>query len=242
MTEPPRQLIFDLAPRPALGAEDFLVSASNAAALRLVESWPHWPHHAVVLQGPAQAGKTHLGQVWRLASGADEVAARDLAQADVAKLMAGKALLVENLEQGIGDERVLFHMLNVAREQTFSLLLTSRAQPSEIAIALPDLSSRLKAAPLIAIAPPDEALLKAVLVKHFSDRQLAIEPVVIDYLLPRMERSMAMAEALVAGIDRRAMATHRRVTRVLAADVLAELAGGADTGSEMDGPGLTGGC
>ena len=222
----PAQMILDLAPRPALGAEDFLVSAANEAALGTIERWPDWPHHALVVEGPAQAGKTHLGQVWRLRSGGAQLAARDLAAADVVRLTEHRALLIENLEQGIGDETVLFHLFNAAREQKFSLLLTTRQPPAEMEIKLPDLASRLRAVPVVAIAPPDEALLKAVLVKHFSDRQLSVEPNVIDYLALRMERSMAMAGAIVAALDRRGLALKRRVTRALAAEVLEELGHG----------------
>jgi chromosomal replication initiation ATPase DnaA len=223
MSDTPAQLTFDLAPRPALGAEDFLVSPANEAALGWIERWPDWSHHALVLEGPAQAGKTHLGQVWRLASGAAQVASADLSEASVAALKSARALLIENLENGIGDERVLFHLLNAAREQQCSLLLTTRVPVASMAIALPDLGSRLRAVPIATIAPPDEALLKAVLVKHFADRQLAVEPAVISALALRIERSMAMAEAVVAAIDRRALAMKRKVTRVLAMEALAEL-------------------
>ena len=223
MSGAPQQLTFDLTPRPALGVEDFLVSPSNEAALLIVERWPQWPHHAVVLEGAAKTGKTHLGQVWRLASGAEQVAALTLAEQDIAKLTQAKSLLIENLEDGIGDERVLFHLFNTAREQKCSLLLTTRKPPAEMDIALPDLASRLRAVPVVMIAAPDETLLKAVLIKHFSDRQLAVEPTVIDFLALRMERSMAMASAIVDALDRRALATRRRVTRPLAAEVLAEL-------------------
>ena len=223
MTGTPAQMTFELAPRLALGAEDFIVSASNEIALRTIERWPDWSHQAIVVCGPAQTGKTHLGQVWRLASAAAQVSARELSEADIAQLSSAKALLIENLEQGIGDERVLFHLLNAAREHKFSLLLTTRRPPSEMEIALPDLSSRLRAAPLVSIAPPDETLLKAVLVKHFFDRQLAVEPPIIAYIALRMERSMAMAEAVVGAIDKRALASHRKVTRALAAEILAEL-------------------
>ncbi len=236
MTGTPAQLTFDLAPRPALGAEDFLVSAANETALHTIERWPDWPHQAVVLCGPAQAGKTHLGQVWRLASGAAQVAAVDLRDADVALLASAKALLVENLEAGIGCERALFHLFNAAREHGYSLLLTTQRPPAEMEIALPDLGSRLRAVPLVAIASPDERLLKAVLIKHFSDRQLSVEPSVINYLALRMERSMAMAGKVVAAMDGRALASHRKVTRVLAAEILAELGQPAGEG-DGDGDG-----
>ena len=234
MTGQPAQLTFDLAPRLALGAEDFLVSPSNETALRTIERWPDWPHHAVVLCGPAQAGKTHLGQVWRLASRAAQVAARDLAGTDVGRLVEARALLIENLEQGIGDERALFHLFNAAREQKLSMLLTTRQPPAEMQITLPDLASRLRAVPLVSIMPPDQMLLQAVLVKHFTDRQLGVDPPVIAYLMLRMERSMAMAQAVVAAIDKRALEQHRKVTRALAGEVLAELGQHDDGVREAD--------
>jgi chromosomal replication initiation ATPase DnaA len=92
--------------------------------------------------------------------------------------------------------------------------------PGELDVRLPDLRSRLRALPVVAISPPDEALLKGVLVKHFADRQLAVEPRVVTYIALHMEQSMAAAASIVAEIDRAAMASHRKVTRALAAEVL----------------------
>ena len=234
MTGIPQQLTFDLGQRPALGVEDFLVSPANATALATIERWPDWPHQAVVLFGPSQAGKTHLGQVWRLASGAAPVRACDVSDSHVGTLEQAGALLIENLEQGIGDERALFHLFNAARERKLSLLLTTQRPPAEMDIALPDLSSRLRAVPMVAISPPDERLLKAVLIKHFCDRQLSVEPTVINYLALRMERSMAMAHAVVDGIDTRALESHRKVTRALAAEILRELGQVGDSAGEDD--------
>ena len=212
------QLILDLAQRPALGAEDFLISSSNQAAADIVDRWPEWPHACVVVVGPARAGKTHLANVWRLRSGAARLEAEAIGEDDV--VGAKGALLVEDLHRGAGDERALFHLLNLVREHKMTMLLTSRAPPGELEVRLPDLRSRLRALPLVTIAPPDEALLKGVLVKHFADRQLAVEPHVISYIALHMEQSMAAAAAVVADIDRAAMASHRRVTRALAAEII----------------------
>ena len=102
------------------------------------------------------------------------------------------------------------------------MLLTSRVPPGELDVRLPDLRSRLRALPAgYDRSPPDEALLKAVLIKHFSDRQLAVEPHVISHLALHMEQSMEAAADIVAEIDRLAMASHRKVTRALAAEALA---------------------
>ena len=215
------QLVLDLPHMPALGAEDFLVSTSNAAAAAVVDRWPDWPQSALMVVAPPHAGKSHLGNVWRLKSDARIVEAAALNEADVASTAPGAALLVEDLHAGLADERVLFHLLNLARERKLSILLTSRIPPGELSVQLPDLRSRLRALPLVTIARPDETLLKAVLVKQFGDRQLVVEPHTIGYLALRMEQSMEAAATLVAALDKAAMASHRRVTRALAADVLA---------------------
>ncbi len=131
------------------------------------------------------------------------------------------SLVVEDLDRGIGSEPVLFHLMNMAREHGWSLLLTSAAAPGDLTVGLPDLRSRLRAAVMVEIAPPDDGLLSAVLVKHFADRQLAVEPQLIAWLVANMERTMAAAAAVVVELDRAALATRRKVTRTLAAEILA---------------------
>ena len=226
------QLVLELPHRAALGVHDFLISPSNRAAADMIDLWPDWPQASVAVVAPPHAGKTHLGNVWRLKSGAARLEAQALRETDVPAVKAHGAVLVEDLHAGIADERALFHLLNLVREHKLSMLLTSRIPPGEIEASLPDLRSRLRALPLVTIAPPDDALLKAVLVKHFTDRQLAVEPGVIAYIALRMERSMEAAATIVAEIDRTAMATHRKVTRALAAEVLAQTGATAAGGPE----------
>ncbi len=222
MIEHSQQLAFELPHRAALGAEDFLVSASNEAAVGLIDRWPEWPVGAAVITGPPGSGKSHLANVWRLKSNACLASARDVSVARVPELASGGALLVEDI--GLtGDEQALFHLLNLVREQRLAMLLTANEAPGDLAVRLPDLRSRLRALPFAAIAPPDDALLRVVLVKLFTDRQLAVDPQVIAYLLLRMERSMEAARRLVAEVDRQALMLKRGVTRAVAAAALESL-------------------
>lgn len=202
--------------RAAQGVEDFFVSRSNSAAVELIDRWPDWPFPALMLAGPAGSGKTHLAQIWRARSHSAACEATALTEAVVSSMTDHRALIVENLDRGIGDERVLFHLLNGAREHGHSVLLASRAPPGELAVALPDLRSRLRAMPVAAIEAPDEDLIRAVLVKLFADRQLVVEPHVVAYLALHVERSMAAVNRLVAVLDEMSLALHRRVTRPLA--------------------------
>jgi chromosomal replication initiation ATPase DnaA len=219
MPSAPQQLVFVLPHRAAMGREDFLVSQSNAQAVALLDRWPDWPVGAAVLVGPKGSGKTHLANVWMLRSGASIFQAARISREDVPAIASAGAAIIENVTR-LADEAALFHLLNLVREQRLQLLLTTDTAPGDLAITLPDLSSRLKALPFAAIAAPDDALLRAVLVKLFADRQLSVEPYIIDYVLVRMERSMSAAQRLVAEVDRQALVLQRRVTRAIAAGAL----------------------
>jgi chromosomal replication initiation ATPase DnaA len=210
MREPP----LDLPHRAAAGRADFLASAANAAALGWIERWPDWPEFALVLHGPAGSGKSHLAQLWRVRSGAALVAGAALAAHDPAALAGGCGVAVDNADAA--PERALLHLYNCCRESGAGLLVIAPRPPAAWPIALPDLASRLRAAQSVAIGAPDDALLAAVLVKHFADRQLYPAPAVIEFLVRRMERSLAAAASLATRIDRLSLGARRPVTVPLA--------------------------
>lgn len=213
------QLPLALPAAPALGREDFLVGPTNAAAAELIDRWPGWPSRLVVLVGPAGSGKSHLVAVWRQQAGAEIVPAAELGVLDPIAAAAGP-LAVEDVDSGPIAEVALFHLLNAAANGP-GLLLTARTPPEEWAVRLPDLGSRLRAATRVTMADADDDLLRRVVVKLFADRQITVDPNVLDYLLARMERSLAAANRVVAEIDREALAQRRAVTRALVAEVLA---------------------
>lgn len=214
----PRQLALALEHAENFAREDFLSGPSNAAALALIDTWPGWPHRTVMLIGPEGSGKSHLAAIWAQAAGARLVAAQALEEADVPAALATGAVVVEDLGAGGFDERALFHLLNLARQEQAFVLITARAPPLTVAIA--DLGSRLRALPVIAVTPPDDALLRAVLVKLFGDRQVEVDESLIGYVATRIERSFAAARAIVARLDREAMRQKRPLTRSFAAEIL----------------------
>jgi chromosomal replication initiation ATPase DnaA len=214
----PRQLALALDHPESFAREDFLSGPTNAAALALIEAWPAWPHRSVVLIGPEGCGKSHLAAIWAQNAGARHIAARNLEEAMVPAALATGALVVEDLAPGLFDERALFHLLNLAREDDAFLLLTARIAPH--GVSLPDLGSRLRALPVVAMAAPDDALLRALLVKLFTDRQLAVDESLISYLAVRVDRSFAAARSLVGRLDDEAMRQKRPLTRSFAAELL----------------------
>ncbi|MFO1142818.1 MAG: chromosomal replication initiator DnaA [Amaricoccus sp.] len=220
----PRQLALDLGARPALGRSDFLVAPANRLALAQVDGWPDWPARRLALSGPAGSGKTHLVHVWAGRTGARVIAGDALPGLDLGAIEGDAAVAVEDADRiKPGDrhaaEEALFHLCNRLAAGG-SLLVSGREPPARWAIALPDLASRLGATAVARLDPPDDALLGAVLVKLFADRQLNVAPDLIRLLLGRMERSFAAAEAMVAALDQAGLARHRPITARLAGELL----------------------
>ncbi|MBI3436809.1 MAG: chromosomal replication initiator DnaA [Proteobacteria bacterium] len=220
MLPAPRQLALSLPHAERFAREDFLSGPSNIAALSLIERWPDWPDRTVALIGPAGAGKSHLAAVWASGAGARAIASRALVGADLPTALATGALVVEDITPDAIDERALFHLLNFAREERAFVLLTARTAPGLWRVGLPDLLSRLRALPVVTLAPPGDALLRAVLVKQFSDRQVAVDEAVVSFVATRIERSFAAVRSIVRELDRAALQQQRPISRVLAAEVL----------------------
>jgi chromosomal replication initiation ATPase DnaA len=219
----PRQLALALPHEESFAREDFLTGRPNAAALAMVERWPDWPDRALLLIGPEGAGKSHLAAIWADLAGARRISARALGGSNLLGTLATGALVVEDAPARL-DERALFHLLNLMREEEAFLLITARTAPSSWNVALPDLASRLRAIPSVSLTAPDDALLRALLLKLFADRQLAVDESLVGYLATRIERSFAAARAVVEALDGEALRLKRPVTRVLAADVLNRVA------------------
>ncbi len=223
--EGPQQLVFDLPHRAAMDAEDFLVSTCNEDAIKVVDLWPDWHHPYLLLVGPESSGKTHLAHVWRMRSDASMIAAKDLTIEKVDELQNAPALVVEDINKDIIDEKALFHLLNLSKEKRFHVLMTGRGRPGDWHIDLPDLRSRLRASPVVEIDLPDETLLNTLLIKLFSDRQLIVPPNVIPYIALRIERSMSAAHKLIEEIDKEALVSGRKVTRQFVGKVFDRLQG-----------------
>jgi chromosomal replication initiation ATPase DnaA len=215
------QLTFDLPHRTALGAEDFLVSDCNHGAVTLIDAWPRWSDQVQLLIGPPASGKTHLARVWQALSGATTLDPDMLGMDFVDRLESGTALIIEDADRGAYQESALFHLINLARENRLFVLLTARSAPSRWQISLPDLLSRLNALHVVEIGSPDDALIGTVMLKHFADRQLDIDPKVLTYLALRVDRSLAAAAEAVAAVDRAALATGRKISRQLVNEVIA---------------------
>ena len=215
---PPRQLALALSHAESLAREDFLSGPSNTDALALIDSWPDWPANAVVLVGPEGSGKTHLATIWAAAAGARVISAHALDEGGLRSALATGALVVENAAAA-ADERALFHLINLAREENAYLLFAARTVPAAWPVAIADVASRLRAMPVLTLQAPDDAMLRAVIVKLAADRQLKLDETVVSYLSTHIERSFAAARSAVIALDNEALRLNRPPSRALAADM-----------------------
>lgn len=223
----PQQIPLDLGARSAHGLEDFLIGPENRDAVGWIDRWPDWPAPVLIINGPAACGKTHLAAVWRDKTHAVNIIPDMLLKASAEQIAAkGECLVLDGVDPWLGEreaEETLFHLYNILKEEQRSLMMTMRMAPAHIDFAIPDLASRLRAAPVTMVQPPDDTLLASILIKLFSDRQLVVNNDVIKYILPRMERSFAAARDLVEKADIKALSNKQKITTRLMRDVLTEM-------------------
>jgi chromosomal replication initiation ATPase DnaA len=199
-----------------------VISKANQAAVSLIDRWPDWPSAVVVLAGPTGSGKSHLGEIWREMSAAVALDRHSIGEA-IGLAGEGAHLFLDDADAGRLDETGLFHALNAVRSAGSSMLITARRFSSAWPVSLPDLASRLRAAATVEIGEPDDDLLAGVIAKLFADRQVEVEPHVVEYLVRRIERSLATAIRVVDRLDLTALEQQTRITRALAAEAVGAL-------------------
>ncbi len=221
----PSQIPLSFEITPSKGRDDLIVSQSVQGAITMIDQWPNWPSHLVVLAGPTGSGKSHIAHIWQQKSDAKLVALHNNT-GDLVDLVKTTPVLIENIDQLLAssqaDETQLFHLLNAAKEAGSFVLMTARSWPASWQVGLPDLASRIKAATIVEISEPDENLLTQVIFKLFADRQVEIDEKTVNYLVMRMERSLAVASNIVEAMDELALSKKTPVSRSIAAEVLAK--------------------
>jgi chromosomal replication initiation ATPase DnaA len=206
------QFIFQWPAKASYASEDFIPSASNETALRMLQTWPEQGSGTALLFGPAASGKTHLAQCWAARVGAVTLDAALLGTVTSEQLWGDAHYAVlENIDS-VRDEAALFHLLRHTELHKLALLMTARSDAKQLPFTLPDLRSRLLALPVAELQPPDETLLEGFLMKYFSDRQLRVEGDVISYIAKRVERSFASAASVAEAIERASTEAKREIT------------------------------
>ncbi len=214
-----RQLVLDLGHTPSHEETDFIVAPGNELAYRHVMSFPAWPSPLTLLIGPPKSGKSHLAAIWSRRAGARAASPTDI------EALAGtpdpRPVLIEDADRGAYPESGLFHLLNQSIRSGRQILMTARIEPAGWPLKTEDARSRVRLATSLHMAPPDDILLSQMFVKLFSDRQIAVEPGLVSYLVRRMERAPNEAVALVEVMDKLALSRGTAITRAVAAEAIA---------------------
>jgi chromosomal replication initiation ATPase DnaA len=179
--------------------EDFLLSEANRDAFDHFKSWSTWPVMATLLTGPRKSGRSLLGRIFVRKTG---------------------GRLFDDAERH--EEEDLFHAWNEAQTSRRPLLIVAAAPPPRWQVKLPDLRSRLAATPQVAIAPPDDELLGALVLKLLGDRGIAAPPELAHFLVPRIERSYVGLLKVIDALDRAVLSHHKRLTVPVAKRALIE--------------------
>lgn len=220
------QLTFRMASLPTYQPDDFVAFPANAAAVAAIEQWPQWQLGTLWVRGSQGSGKTHLAHVWAARSHATWIAAERMIQGWAPAEILGhpnRAWVVDDVEK-VPNEAALFHVLNAVRESGGTLLLTSILVPAQLSWQLADLCSRVKAVSYAELGDPDEAALRTLMFKLFSDKQLRMPEEVVEYLLPRMERSYAAVHFWVETLDALALKERRKITIPMVRQIVEGLA------------------
>jgi DnaA regulatory inactivator Hda len=207
---------------PSYGRKNFIEASCNTIALQTIEQWPNWPSYGLVVYGPKGSGKTHLAHIFSQKAGAVFLGREKLRDPKLFVTLPPAANVIVDEVDVAALEEPLFHLLNFLKNENGTLLMTAENPPAEWPVKLPDLRSRILALNAVAISPPDDELLKAVMTKLFSDRQLYVEGDVVDYATTRLDRNFTALMDFVDKIDAASLRTKRRITLPLAREILAQ--------------------
>ena len=218
-----KQLYFDMPDKTALGIEDYIITESNSFAFDLISRMIKGEINQGVISGPSFSGKTHLSKILIKNIGINESLYIDRDYKNIIERVGSSNLIViENIDNVIEArlEEDLFHIINFTKENDKKLLMTSCKSISNIEFKLEDLKSRLNAVIEAKIMQPDDELMKLVLIKIFNDKQLLINPNVIDFLRSRLERSYKSINDFIEKIDKFSLEKGKKITIALINDLI----------------------
>ena len=218
-----KQLYFDMPDKTALGIEDYIITESNSFAFDLISRMIKGEINQGVISGPSFSGKTHLSKILIKNIGSNESLYIDRDYKNIIERVGSSNLIViENIDKVLEDrsEEDLFHIINFTKESDKKLLMTSGKSISNIEFKLEDLKSRLNAILEAKIMQPDDELMKLVLIKIFNDKQLLINPNVINFLKSRLERSYKSINDFIEKIDKFSLEKGKKITIALINDLI----------------------
>ena len=213
------QLIFNFSFTTNYFEEDFFVSYSNFEAYKLIETWPKWPSRNINIYGPSGCGKSHLANILKKKINSFFINASDISNNSLALIKLKECLIIDNYENNI-EENLLYTIINQTHQSNQYVIINSDQPISSLEIKLEDLKSRLNSFSKITIDLPTDDLIKVVLTKNFSDKQIQIDNKLIDFILKHINRSYEDIFNFIKKIDELSLSTGKSININLIKKVL----------------------
>jgi len=195
------QLVFKFPFKAKYYEQDYYVSSNNFSAYRLIESWPNWPDKWVNIFGPKGCGKTHLSNILKEKINSVEILdARNIDDETILKFDKLDCLVIDNYKKNI-DEKLFYSILNQSKQLDNYVVINSILPIKDIDFKLQDLKSRAKSFVNLGIELPTDDLLRVIISKSFSDKQISINPKLSDYIIKNIERSYEKVFKFIKEID-----------------------------------------
>ena len=213
------QLIFNFPFTTNYFEEDFFVSSSNFEAYKLIETWPKWSSRNINIYGPSGCGKSHLANILKKKINSFFINASDISNNSLALIKLKECLIIDNYENNI-EENLLYTIINQTHQSNQYVIINSDQPISSLEIKLEDLKSRLSSFSKITIDLPTDDLIKVVLTKNFSDKQIQIDNKLIDFILKHINRSYEDIFNFIKKIDELSLSTGKSININLIKKVL----------------------
>ncbi len=216
------QLIFNFPFKRNYLKQDFYVSENNFKAFRLIESWPKWPSRLVNIFGPRGCGKTHLINILKTKINSIIKLSNNIS-VDILKEYKTKECLIIDNYKGDVDEKILYSLINQANQDNKYIIISSLTSIKKLKTTLEDLKSRFTSFVDIGIDLPTDDLIRVILTKNFSDKQIQVSEKNIEYILRNIERSYEKINTFSNSIDSLSLTKAQPIKLHLIKKVLNEL-------------------
>ena len=217
-----QQLIFNFPFKKTYFSQDFYVSKNNFNAFKLIESWPQWPSRFINIFGPKGCGKTHLANILSSKIGSLIISANKIDNSVIGKYKTKECLIIDDFNNDI-EENLLYSIINLALQDNKYLIISSPISLKKFKIKLKDLNSRFTSFIEVGIDLPTDDLIKVILTKNFSDKQISISKKNIDYILNNIDRSYEKINLFSNSIDNLSLEKAKPVNLQLIKDVLKKI-------------------
>ena len=217
-----QQLIFNFPFKKTYLSQDFYVSKNNFNAFKLIESWPQWPSRFINIFGPKGCGKTHLANILSSKIGSLIISANKIDNNVIGKYKTKECLIIDDFNNDI-EENLLYSIINFALQDNKYLIISSPISLKKFKIKLKDLNSRFTSFIEVGIDLPTDDLIKVILTKNFSDKQIAISKKNIDYVINNIDRSYEKINLFSNLIDNLSLEKAKPINLKLIKDVLNKL-------------------